>query len=382
EHGEAVVQLGERRRQRGRADADRVGFAVVGDDAAGPEPLDDVAEAGAPDGDVAAAALRVARGDHVDGEGGEPVVDQVEGEVGEGEGLGTDGVDAGLLEQVEGGEQGHGGEDRRGAGHELARARGGDVAGTHGERVDAAHPALDRLAQPAVQAAAQVGERGGARAAVEELVGAADGEVDAPLVEGERDGAGRVAQVEQHVGARGVGGLGDGGGVGEPAGSVDDVGEQHQRGVRGHGACDLVCGDAGGDVGVQPAHAAAALGGDALDDVAVGGEVVGEGDDHAAARVLVDGGVDGGAGELVQQDGGGVGEHGLPGRGAEGEGGDPVADPLGPLHPGPVRALLGPAADQALRPRVVHELVQPDRGVGDGAPEGVAVEVGDDAGGG
>src|SRR5690606_33095620 len=119
EHGEAVVQLGERRRQRGRADADRVGFAVVGDDAAGPEPLDDVAEAGAPDGDVAAAALRVARGDHLDAEGGEPVVDQVEGEVGEGEGLGADRVDAGLLEQVEGGEQGHGGEDRRGAGHEL-----------------------------------------------------------------------------------------------------------------------------------------------------------------------------------------------------------------------------------------------------------------------
>ena len=228
---------------------------------------------------------------------------------------------------------------------------GGRVAGAHEERVGVAHPALDRLGQLALEAGVDVAEGGRARAAVEVLVGAADGEVDVPLVERDRHRAGRVAEVPEHQRAGVVGDPGELGGVGEPGRAVGDVVDHDERGALADGLAELVGRDAGGGVDLDPAQGQPALGGDALGDVAVGREVVGVDDDLGAGGVRADGVVDGGAHQLVEPDGRRVADRGLAGGGAEGDPAEVVAEGRRQVHPALVPAADQPAAPLLLRRR-------------------------------
>ena len=119
-------------------------------------------------------------------------------------------------------------------------------------------------------------------------------------------------------GARVVDDGGDRLDVGQVARAVRDLAEHHDRGPLPHGRADLVDGDAGLAVDVDPAHGQAPLGGDALDDVAVGGEVVGVDDDLVAARPGVDRGPD----QLVEQHRRRVADGRLAGGGTEADPGD------------------------------------------------------------
>ncbi len=191
-----------------------------------------------------------------------------------------------------------------------------------------------------------------------------------------------MGQVPQDEGAGVVDGAGDPLGVGEVAGAVGDVAEGRERRAGSDGGADLVEGDAGGGVGLDPAQGEAAFGGDAFEDEAVGGEVVGVADDLVAA--LAQAVVHGGADELVEEDGGGVGDDGLPGGGAEGGAADAVAEVDRPVHPAAVGdvGVAAPALDEPAAPLVVDEAVDGVGGGLEGAAEGVAVEVGGDGGGG
>jgi hypothetical protein len=176
-----------------------------------------------------------------------------------------------------------------------------------------------------------------------------------------------VAEVPQGQRAGVVGDAGDLGYVGDPARPVGYVAEQHQRGVLVDHLGDLGGVDAGARVGVDPHQLEAPFGRDALQHVAVGGEVVGVQHHPGAAGA----GVDGGAGQLVDQHGGGVPDHHLARRGAQGHRAEPVAEGERPLHPA-----LVPAADQAARPAPADEVVEQRRGGRQRAAQRVAVQVG------
>ncbi len=112
-----------------------------------------------------------------------------------------------------------------------------------------------------------VDEGGGAGAAVEVLVGAADGEVGLCAGDVDRNGAGGVGEVPDDEGAGGVGAGDERGHVVEAAGAVVDLGQEDDG--------DLF-GDRGGDVlggGGAEFVAAVEEGGQALCHVEVGGEV-------------------------------------------------------------------------------------------------------------
>ena len=190
----------------------------------------------------------------------------------------------------------------------------GRVARPHEERVGVAHPALDRLGELVLEAGVDVAEGGEPGAAVEVLVGAADGEVGVPLVEGDGHRAGGVAQVPRTSAPASWADPGELRGVGEPGGAVRDVVEHDEGGALADGLAELVGGDALGGVDLDPAQRQPALGGDALGDVAVGREVVGVDDDLGAAGVRAHGVVDGGAHQLVEPDRGRVADRRLAGR--------------------------------------------------------------------
>ena len=99
-----------------------------------------------------------------------------------------------------------------------------------------------------------VQEGGRAGTAVEVLVGAADGQVDLPRVELDRQRPDRVAQVEQHQGAGVVGDLGDRRGVGDVRRPVGHVAERDQRGLRADHLGDLLRGHSPVGVDLDPAQ--------------------------------------------------------------------------------------------------------------------------------
>ncbi|CAB5012714.1 unannotated protein [freshwater metagenome] len=145
--------------------------------------------------------------------------------------------------------------------------------------------------------------------------------------------------------------------------------EQREGGARSDGCGDVVSGDAALRIGVDPADAQGALLGDALDDIAIGGKVVGVDDDFGTPRSRSDGC----AGELVEHDGGGVGDDDLPGRCSECCRPDGIADRVRPLHP-----FVGPPPNEPLRPLPIDERFETLRGDLQGTAEGIAVEVGED----
>ena len=213
-------------------------------------------------------------------------------------------------------------EDRRGAAEHPPDAGGGFVARTHLERLGAAQPALHRLAEPRQVRGGDVAEGGGAGPAVQVLVGAAHREVDAPRVEGERDGADRVREVPEHQRAGVVGQRRQLRRGRQVARAVGDVAEHHQRGAPGQHRREVGRLHPGPRVRLDPAQRQPALGGDALQHVAVGGEVVGVDHHLVAARPQVDPR----PGELVEQHGRRVADHRLPGARPQADLADAVPD--------------------------------------------------------
>ncbi|MDQ1123520.1 hypothetical protein QE412_002093 [Microbacterium trichothecenolyticum] len=130
--------------------------------------------------------------------------------------------------------------------------------------------------------------------------------------------------------------------------------QQHHRGAGTHGGAEQIGIHSSRGVDLDPHDSGAALGGDALDEVAVGGEIVTAHDDLDALGV--EGGlrVEGRAQELVQQHGRGVADHGLTGGRSEGQAADAIADEEGEFHP-----VLVPAADEAPAPLLGDEARQP-----------------------
>src|SRR5690606_5231574 len=132
---------------------------------------------------------------------------------------------------------------------------------------------------------------------------------------------------------------------------------------------DLLRGDPGIRAGRDPAHRLAALRGDALDDVAVGRKVVGVGDDDAAVGARVDGRPN----KLVEDDGGGVTDEGLPRGGTESGGSKLVTDGERQVVP-----LVVPAANESTAPGLPGKRAETVSARRERASERVAIEVGDD----
>ncbi len=317
----------------------------------------------APDG-------RVPRGRDPYSVRGECLVGDLERELGELNGLGAHGGDAGFLDQCDHVPQGQHSGDRRGAADEATHAGCRLVGRRHGERVGVSHPALDGLAQFALQSARDVAECRGARTAVEVLVGAADGEVRARPVQGHLDRAGRVAYVPEHQRARPVGGGRDRGHVGSVAGLVGHMTEQRESRTVAETGLDLVERDARSGVRCDPPDRQTPFRGDAFHNEAVGREVFGVGHHLVAPGA----GIDRGAGQLVEHHRRRVRHHGLSGGGAEYGTADTVAQFGRRVHP-----LFVPGPDQAGAPGAVHEGDKALPGGLQRTPEGVAVQVGDES---
>ncbi len=224
--------LRERRRERGEPDADAVRCPEVRDHPAPPARRDHVPGIGVGQRHVPAPARRVPRRGEGDPERRERLVGELHGERGERRRLRADRLDPDLGVEVEGHPQRHGREHRRRPGQVLPHPGRRHVARGHRELVLAPEPALHRLAEHAVVARRDVGERGRARPGAEVLVGAPDGEVGAPRVEGHRHRPDRVAEVPAHERARVVHHPRDRRRVGEERRAVGDVGEHDERGAR------------------------------------------------------------------------------------------------------------------------------------------------------
>jgi hypothetical protein len=146
----------------------------------------------------------------------------------------------------------------------------------------AGEPAPDRLAQLALQLSPDVAEGRRTRPAVEVLVGAADGEVGTGPGEVDRHRADRVGRVPEGQRTVVVGQPGEVGHVGHGARAVGDVGQAERRRAVEVGGEAARSGPWIGSLGTSPV-VNAVVGGEALQDVAVGGEVVVVGDQRSGA---------------------------------------------------------------------------------------------------
>ena len=194
------------------------------------------------------------------------LVAQVEGERGQGSTLGGDRGDAGVGGDADAHLRRRQPEDVRGAEQEPAPVGLRVERVAHRELGALRAPPPDRRGQRVVAVRAHVGERRRARAAVQVLVGAPDGDVDAGTGHVDLDCAGGVAEVPHDHGAV----LGGAGGLG---GEVDprrraEVDERTQ----GHVDARQVVAPA--------AHRRSRRRGDAGHHVAVGGEVARIDGDH------------------------------------------------------------------------------------------------------
>ena len=186
------------------------------------------------------------------------------------------------------------------------------------------------------------------------------------IVERDRDRARAVAQVPERERAVGVRDLRDPLGVEDEGRAVVDLRERDQRGVVVDQLLDVLGLGARVGVGLDPFDLELALGGEALEHVAVGREVVAVGDDLGAVGARVERG----ARELVEADRGRVGDRGLAGRGPEQLGTEPVADRRREVHPS-----LAPGANQPLAPLLLDHLLEPLERLLGKSPERVAVQV-------
>jgi len=187
-------------------------------------------------------------------------------------------------------------------------------------------------------------------------------------VEFHRDRADRVAQVPQGQRPGLVHDVRDRRHVGQGPAAVGHVRQADQRGAGIDGVAKRPGVEALVHVGADDAQLTAALLGDPLQDVAIGREVVVVGEDDAAPWPRVQGG----AGQLVQVDGGRVAHRDLAGRGPDQVLAQEVADLAGqvdPAVPGPdqarpplLRDHLGDAVPRRARQRAERIAVQIYRG--------------------
>jgi hypothetical protein len=274
---------------------------------------------------VGAAPVRVARRSQLEAERGQALVDAVDGKPGERPRLRADGRHARLGDQQRSLLHRGGGQDRWRAGEPAADARIGLVGPFHLELVALAEPALDRGAQAGLAVLSDVQVGGRARPSVQVLVGAAHRQLDAPPAQVHGHGAGRVAEIpDQRSGRLG----GDALDVGQRTGAVGDMGEAHQ-GDLAAAACARHVGRSRSldRVRLEAGQLTAMPAGQAVEYVAVGGEIAAVGDDRPLA------GLEHGGGELEEVDGGGVGHDHLTRLGAEHTLGEQVAGPLGQIDP-------------------------------------------------
>ena len=334
---------------RREPEADRVGRAEVGDDVGAlDERPADPPRVGMPERHMRAAALGVARRPEREPELRQALVVDVDRQGRELRRLGAHAADARLGQHLRARVDGRQGEDRRRPGQEPPDPLDRPVLGPHRELVLLREPAPDRRAQLPLEARADVEERGRPRAGVQVLVGAPDGQIGADRVEVDLDRTGRVAQVPEDERARCLSGGRDLGHPRQRAGAVVHRREHDQRRAARARLLDLGRLRAGDGVGGEHAKLAARPGGQALEDVAVGGEVGGVGDDRARP------GIERRAGELVEVDGRRVRHEHLPRRRPERGRPEPVADrrrcldPVVPAGHEPVAPLADPALERGL----------------------------------
>jgi hypothetical protein len=130
----------------------------------------------------------------VEGEAG--LLGAVDEDVREGEVVGADAREADRVEVLVGGPGGVVGGHRRGAGEEVAVVAGvADRRGLERERGVVAHPAGEAGPEALAQGGLHPHE-GGAGAAAQPLVAAADGDVDVPVEHVDRDAAGGLVDVD------------------------------------------------------------------------------------------------------------------------------------------------------------------------------------------
>ncbi len=246
----------------------------------------------------------------------------------------------------------------------------GRKRGLEGELVGVAEPSPQRRAQHLLQAAAHEQERRRPGPAVQVLVGAAHRQVGPGRRQVDRHHPCRVAEIPQHQGAVPVGGGGDPRQVGEGGGPVGGVGQADEGHAVVEGGLDLLHGRAGHGVALHQAQFPAALGGQAGQHVAVGGEVGRVGHQGAAAGE----GVESRRGQAMQVGRGGVGHQHLVGGGADerSEAGPDAGRQVDPVLPG---------LHQAPAPVVLHHPAQGGGGGSGQAAQGVAVHVDGPAGG-
>ena len=309
----------------------------------------------------------------MDVELGRPGVHNLDREASQQNRFGADRLDACLRGQLDSGAHRDHAQDRRRPADHAANAAGGGVARAHLENVPATHPAPDRLLELTMQVGPDVAERRCARSTAQILVGAAHREVDAPVVEVDRDRTRRVTQIPQDQGADVVRDRGDRGYVGDEPRAVGHVAEDNQRCLRADDRGHLLGLNSRRRVRLDPPQRQPALGRDPFQDIAIRREVVGVQDDLGAIRP----GRHRRPRQLVEHDGGRVGNDGLTRRGPDDRSADEVTKRLRPVHP-----LVIPTADQPGPPRSGDERLHPLRGDRQWPPEGVAVEVSDDIAGG
>ena len=246
-------------------------------------------------------------------------------------------------------------------------AVGGRKARIHGERRSVAPPAGQRLAEARLVFFGYPDEGGRAWAAVQVLIGAANGQVGAGAVQVQRHGAGRMGQVPQRQRALRVAMAADGCHVVLVAGTVVDVREHGDGTIGGYGLRQLL-----GAVDQAQLVAAIEPGGKTLRHVQVGREVAAFADDDSARGMRGIAGLhlQGGGQGLEQVDGGGVGDRHFTRAGAQ-QGGQAVAQALGQVEP----AGGIPAADQVGAPFGRDDVLGAGKGRFRPRTQGIAIEV-------
>ncbi len=314
---------------------------------------------------MAAAPGGVARGDQGQRMVAAAFLDQFDEELGQRHRLGAHRGHVGLQRHVQPALHQRHRQDGLRAAQEAADAMCRLVCGGHVERAVVAPPSRQRLPEAVLVTLGHPDEGRRARAAVQVLVGAADGEVSLRGAQVHRHRTGRVGEVPDRQHAVAMRLAGDGGHVVHGAGAVVDVGQQQHGHVVAQRPLQR-------QLVVDQAQFVALLQqvDHAFDHVQVGGEVVALGHDHAAlGKVrLLD--AQRGGERLEDVERGGVGDHDLIVAGAD-QPSQLVAEAARQVEPvGGV-----PAPDQPHGPFLVQHLA----GTGDGRlrlhAERVAVEV-------
>ena len=237
----------------------------------------------------------------------------------------------------------HADADNRWAGDlEAAHLGGGRLEEwTHFELLVLGKPALNWHTELCLHRLANVQPSWRTRAGVQVLVGAADREVDAPIVKAQVDRTNRVAGIPNHKGSVLAAELGDSGDIRLRTGAVVNHLEGHQRdiiiekwskcfwGNQFAVGCDVHGTWAAGAVVVQRHEVQPKLLGYALQNEAVGGEV-GRVDDHG---LTTGSGLDRGHAGLIEVHRGGVLNQYLTSGGTEGHATEEVTRLLGLIDP-------------------------------------------------